>query len=207
MLNISSFTGGIAATNAYLLQSEHGSIVVDAPEGAHAWLQHLNVRVDAVLLTHQHFDHVMDAAAIKEAHGCKLYAFATHSISLTLEDLFAARTGIGTHVPPYAVDEVLKGRTEVTVAGIAFALLHVPGHSTDSLCFYSANEGLLLAGDVLFNGSIGRTDFPGGSMEQLLSGIEEKVLTLADETRVLPGHGDETTIGEERVGNPFLLDR
>lgn len=204
MLNISSFTGGIAATNAYLVQSEQGAFVVDAPEGTADWLQKRKVKVDALLLTHQHFDHVMDAAAIQQAHGCKLYAFAQHSKTLTLEDLFSARTGIGTLVQPYVVDEVLEGRTSISVAGIDFALLHVPGHSPDSLCFYSTSDALLLAGDVLFNGSIGRTDFPGGSMKQLLNGIEEKVLTLPDATRVLPGHGDETTIEEERQGNPFL---
>jgi glyoxylase-like metal-dependent hydrolase (beta-lactamase superfamily II) len=87
---------------------------------------------------------------------------------------------------------------------LTWKLAHVPGHSPDSVTFYSEPEKLLLAGDVLFAGSIGRTDFPGGSLDTLLQGIKKHVLTLPDETRVLPGHGPETTVGEEREGNPYL---
>ena len=105
---------------------------------------------------------------------------------------------------PFEVDEIIDGRREIEVAGMRFALQHIPGHSPDSVTFYSAEEGLVFAGDVLFSGSIGRCDLPGGSAELLIAGIFKKLFVLPDETRVLPGHGPETTIGEERRNNPYL---
>ena len=205
MLKLSFFTGGIAETNGWVLETPAGTLVVDAPEGFAGWLQQRQLKPAALLLTHQHFDHVMDAALIKSQHGCPIYAFAPHSTDLTLETLMRAATGMGWAVTPYEVDHLLKGETSAVIAGIEWHLQHVPGHSPDSLCYYNADLGLLFGGDVLFAGSIGRCDFPGGSMEQLLEGISEKLMILPDATRVLPGHGPETTIGSERLENPYLL--
>ena len=204
MLKLFYFTGGIAQTNGWVLEAPSGVILVDAPEGVADWLEEQGLRPEALLLTHQHFDHVMDAAAVKARFGCPVYGFAAYSRRLTLEDLFGAATGMGLTVPVYEVDHVLEGLGSVEVAGLSFDLKHVPGHSPDSICFHSAPEQLLVAGDVLFAGSIGRTDMPGGSSRQLLAGIAAKILPLPDETRVLPGHGPETTLGEERFNNPFL---
>ena len=103
------------------------------------------------------------------------------------------------------MDHLLEGQDSLEVAGLTFALKHVPGHSPDSLCYYLADHGLLVGGDVLFAGSIGRTDFPGGSARQLVTGIKEKLLVLPDSTRVFPGHGPETSIGEEREENGYLV--
>ncbi|WP_395715551.1 MBL fold metallo-hydrolase [Prosthecobacter sp.] len=204
MSEISTYTGGIAATNAHLLRLPGGTVLVDAPEGATAWLRRQKVRVDVLFLTHQHFDHVMDAAAVKADHGCHVYAFAPFSRELTLERLFGMVTGTFVEVPAFEVDELLEGRDTLEAAGETWRLHHVPGHSPDSVCFLLACEHLLFGGDVLFLDGIGRTDFPGGSTELLLSGIESKLLPLPDATRVFPGHGDETTIGRERLENPFL---
>jgi hydroxyacylglutathione hydrolase len=204
MFELSHFTGGIAATNGYLLQTQNGALVVDAPERMCEWLERQNVKVGALLLTHQHFDHVMDAAAIKEAFGCPIYAFAPFSRDLTLESLFGIATGMPVMVREFGVDEILSGKESITVCGLDWHLLHVPGHSPDSVCFYHEPSALLFGGDVLFLDGVGRTDFPGGSMEQLISGIQGKLLPLPDETRVYPGHGDDTTIGRERMENPFL---
>jgi glyoxylase-like metal-dependent hydrolase (beta-lactamase superfamily II) len=204
MIQLTHFTGGIAATNGYLLQSGDGALVVDAPEGMCAWLEHQNVKVKALLLTHQHFDHVMDAAAIKEASGCPIYAFAPFSRDLTLESLFGMATGMSVMVREFSVDEMLEGRQETGVLGSTWQLMHVPGHSPDSVCFYQREKNLLFGGDVLFLDGVGRTDFPGGGMELLVTGIQQKLLPLPDETRVFPGHGDDTTIGRERAENPFL---
>jgi glyoxylase-like metal-dependent hydrolase (beta-lactamase superfamily II) len=107
-------------------------------------------------------------------------------------------------VEAFTVDELLEDVRQVEVGGLTWNLAHVPGHSMDSVTFYCESEKLLLAGDVLFAGSIGRTDFPGGSLPMLLKGIKTHVLTLPDDTRVLPGHGPETTVGDEREGNPYL---
>lgn len=206
MPRLTHFTGGIAATNGYLLQTENGSLVVDAPEGMADWLRGQGARVDALLLTHQHFDHVMDAAAIREEHGCPVCAFAPFSRELTLEALFGMATGMAVMVPEFPVDEVLEGREMLEACGLSWRLLHVPGHSPDSVCFLEQAHGILLGGDVLFLDGVGRTDFPGGSTEMLITGIQEKLLPLPDETRVFPGHGDPTTIGREREENPFLQE-
>lgn len=204
MSQITTYTGGIAATNGHLLSLPGGTVLVDAPDGIAAWLKKQNLRVDVLLLTHQHFDHVLDAAAVKAQHGCRVYAFAPFSRDLTLERLYGAVTGSSFSVPEFAVDEVLEGQSTLEALGATWGLHHVPGHSPDSLCFHLAAQNLLFGGDVLFLDGIGRTDFPGGSTELLLTGIETKLFPLPDETRVFPGHGDDTTIGRERAENPFL---
>ncbi len=204
MLKLSFFTGGIAETNGWVLETPAGALLVDAPEGFAAWLERRALQPLALLLTHQHFDHVMDAALIQSQYDCPIYAFAPHSTDLTLETLMRAATGMGWAVPAYVVNHPLEGQTALRLGGIEWQLFHVPGHSPDSLCFYSAEHDMLFGGDVLFAGSIGRCDFPGGSMPQLLQGIADKLLGLPDATRVFPGHGPETTIGEERLGNPYL---
>lgn len=204
MADLSVFTGGIAQTNGYLLQLEGGNLLFDAPEGIAAWLKEAGVRVDALLLTHQHFDHVLDAAAVAEDHGCPVLAWAPLSKNLTLELLFGAVTGSAYAVPEFVVTEVLQDRTEVELLGQMIRLFHVPGHSPDSVCFYLPAEGLLFGGDVLFLDGVGRTDFPGGSFQQLALGIETHLWPLPDNTVVYPGHGDDTTIGRERLENPFL---
>lgn len=206
MLNLSYFTGGIAQTNGWIFEAPGGVLLVDAPEGVAEWLDKHQIRPVALLLTHQHFDHVMGAANVKTRFGCPIYAFAAYSRGLTLENLFGMATGATLSVPSYEVDHVVGEADHVEVAGATFEVKHVPGHSPDSICFYLAPEGILFGGDVLFAGSVGRTDLPGGNTNQLLNGIAEKILPLPDNTRVFPGHGPETTIGEERLDNPYLQD-
>lgn len=204
MLDISTFTGGIAQTNGYLFTLPGGTVLVDAPEGVAAWLKKRGMKVDALLLTHQHFDHVLDAAAVRSEHGCTVHAWAPLSKDLTLEVLFGAVTGSSYSVPEFIVDEVLAGQSETRVAGERWELFHVPGHSPDSLCFYLPGEKLLFGGDVLFLDGVGRTDFPGGSFEQLAVGIETKLWPLPEDTKVYPGHGPATSIGREKVRNPYV---
>lgn len=204
-MEVSLYTGGMAMTNGWLVQTSTGTIAVDAPEGMAAWLHDRGVTVSTLLLTHQHYDHVQDAALIQREHGARVLSFAANSRELTLEILLEAATGMPFRVDPFRVDELLEGRTQVEAAGVNWRLEHIPGHSPDSVTFHCKEEGILFAGDVLFAGSIGRTDFPGGNMEQLVRGVIEKLLSLPDATRVLPGHGPKTTIGAERMNNPYLL--
>jgi hydroxyacylglutathione hydrolase len=204
MSQISTFTGGVAATNGHLLSLPGGTVLIDAPDGIAGWLKKQSLRVDVLFLTHQHFDHVLDAAQIKAEHGCQIYAFAPFSRDLTLERLYGAVTGSAFSVPEYEVDQVLEGQDTLEAIGETWRLYHVPGHSPDSVCFHLEAQHLLFGGDVLFLDGVGRTDFPGGSTEQLLSGIKSKLFTLPAATRVFPGHGDDTTIGRERAENPFL---
>lgn len=204
MTDISMFTGGIAQTNGYVLKLPGGTLLVDAPEGVAGWLKRRGVKVDVLLLTHQHFDHVLGAAEVVADHGCRVFAWAPLSKALTLETLFGAVTGMGYAVAEFTVDEVLEGRTEIEVCGERLPLFHVPGHSPDSVCFYLPERGLLFSGDALIQGGVCRTDFPGCSLPMLIKGIQKHLSPLPDATVVYPGHGDDTTIGRERAENPFL---
>ena len=201
-MKISSYTGGMVQTNGYLIETPDGNILIDAPEGITEWLQERGVRVDDVLLTHQHYDHVMDAAALR-AGGARLHAFAPYATDLTLES--AARDwGMPISVEPFEVDSLLNMEDPLELCGLKFQLAHVPGHATDAVNFYLADAAVLFSGDTLFAGSIGRTDLPGGDTRQLLAGIDQYVMVLPPETRVLSGHGPSTTVGAEARGNPFL---
>lgn len=201
-MKISIYTGGMVETNGYLIQTPDGNLLIDAPEGIAEWITQRGVRVDDVLLTHQHYDHVTDAAALKEL-GARLHAFDEYSKDLTLES--AARGwGLPISVSRYQIDSRLLMTAPLRIAGLDISLAHVPGHSLDSVTFYLVNQGVLFSGDTLFAGSIGRTDLPGGSTTQLLEGISRHLMTLPSETKVLSGHGPGTTIGQEALGNPYL---
>ncbi len=196
------YTGGFTATHGYLLQTAAGTLLVDAPEGVAEWLDSLEITPDALLLTHQHFDHVMDAGKLQAA-GLPIYAWAAHSPGLTLEDQ-ARAWGLPIAVEGFQVDHLLAGRGHLALIGLQIALLPVPGHSPDSVVFHLAEHGQAFVGDTLFAGSIGRTDLPHGEHAALLDGIRRHLLTLPETTRVFPGHGEGTTIAAERRGNRFL---
>jgi hydroxyacylglutathione hydrolase len=203
------FTGGFCQTNAYLLDAGGRRLLVDAPDDCAEWLRGLGVKVDALLLTHQHFDHVMDAARIAADHACPIYAWTQPTSNLWLNRMFSQMTGWELEISPYVVTHELggagKGRgEEMVVEGTAFRILHVPGHSPDSVCFYHEPSAQCFCGDTVFAQGIGRTDFPGGSEAQLIAGIREKIFVLPGPTKLLPGHGAFTTVGAEMTENPFL---
>ncbi|WP_353568200.1 MBL fold metallo-hydrolase [Haloferula sargassicola] len=203
MDGIQRFEGGYLLTNGYLIATPGGGhLMVDAPMDAVEWLQHRGVKPEALLLTHQHFDHVMSAAAIA-AMGVPVYAWNTFSRSLTLEEV-VRQWGMPFDVEEFSVDHILEGHDQLAVGGLTFSLLHVPGHSSDSVVFHLPEKELLFAGDTLFHGSTGRGDLPGGDLDLLCRGISEKLYPLPHDTRVLPGHGDATTIGRERTSNAVV---
>jgi glyoxylase-like metal-dependent hydrolase (beta-lactamase superfamily II) len=201
-MKLSVFTGGFAQTNGWLLETAEGNLLVDAPEGVAAWLARRGTRVDHLLLTHQHYDHVLDAAALQK-QGVQIHAFAPYSQDLTLEKP-AREWGMPLHVEPFTVDHLIVPGEPLKLCGLVFSVAHIPGHAADSLTFHLVSHGVVFAGDALFQGSIGRTDLPGGDTATLLDGIRRHLLTLDGTTRVLPGHGPETTIANEAAGNPFL---
>lgn len=203
MLYFQTFIGGIFDTNAYLIQTPGGNLLIDAPTGSSDWLRNLGVRLDTLVLTHGHPDHFDDAAKIKRASNCQV-AYHRDGIPLMTDPDFFKNFGFMFEPDPVQPDFLLEETPQIDLCGILFRLLLVPGHCPGSLCFYSTETEVLFAGDVLFAGSIGRTDFPGGDQALLIRGIREKVLTLPDQTTVLPGHGPQTTIGNERRNNPFL---
>ncbi|MEI7909930.1 MAG: MBL fold metallo-hydrolase [Verrucomicrobiota bacterium] len=203
-MKLTTYTGGICATNGFLVETPDGNLLVDAPEGIAAWVAARGVRVDHVLLTHQHFDHVLDAAALQAA-GARLLAMENYSDEFTLESL-SRKWGMPTPVAPYRIDQRLlpDPALPLDLCCLKFTLYHIPGHALDSVVFYLPDQNLAFSGDTLFAGSIGRTDLPGGSHQLLLDGIARHLLTLPPQTRLLPGHGPATSVGEEAADNPYL---
>ena len=204
MTNVHTFTGGFTATNGYTFQAPDGIIAVDAPVGMDAWLEETGQQPAALFLTHWHFDHVMDAARIARRHGCPVYAWRASTPADRLEDLVLAFIGRDALVPDYPVDHPLQGKDAVRIAGQDFVLQHVPGHSPDSLVLIDENARRVFSGDTVMDGGIGRTDFPDGDFDLLISGIREKILTLPGDFRIFPGHGGVSTVAQEGRGTAWL---
>lgn len=209
-MRIERIPAWVAETNAYVLDSGNGeAVLVDAPPdpdklGSH--LARLDVAVVGILLTHGHVDHTGGAGKLATQTGAATYVHADDDF-LTLHPQEQLRAIFGM-IPPGSYDvperlERLEHGQTLEMAGVSLQVRHTPGHTPGHCCFYSKEEGALFSGDQLFAGSVGRTDLPGGSWEQLVSSMRDQVMTLDDEVRVLPGHGPETTIGRERVANPF----
>ena len=202
----------LAETNAYILAEESGgqAVVVDAPPEPDAigaiLIQH-DLTLSAVMLTHGHIDHTGGSGELARATGASVYVHPDDDF-LTLHPVEQLRAMFGM-TPPGVYDvpekfEALGDGDRLVLAGLELQVRHTPGHTPGHCCFYLETEATLFSGDQLFAGSIGRTDLPGGSLAALMNSMEDKVMVLPDETRVLPGHGPETTIGRERTGNPFL---
>lgn len=203
-LEITAYCGGAFQTNGYLIRSENGAYLFDAPEGVADWVAESGVKLDGLVLTHQHHDHVIGAGQVIEQFGCPVWAHSEPSEDLTMAKRLEQMMGMPCPLDDYSVDHLLEDKDSIEFGELTFEIFHVPGHSPDSLCFRLAGQPLLIGGDVLFAGSIGRTDFPHGDHDLLISGIHEKLWPLPDDTRVLPGHGPSTTIGEEKASNPYL---
>jgi len=156
-----------------------------------------------IVVTHGHIDHVGGALELKRATGAPILLNQNDLPLLKMMDRQAEWLGIET--PDVAApDGSAEDGMKAGVAGHTATILHTPGHTQGSICLHFAPENLLLAGDTLFAGSIGRTDLPGGDSRQIIRSLHDRLLTLPDATRVIPGHGPATTIGEERETNPFL---
>ena len=205
--SIEFYTGGPFQTNGYVIPFVEGDevIVVDAPEGITRWLIGHGHRVGAILLTHLHYDHVIDVSALKKAFPeAPVMAYSQPNRDLTLETVLEGRVGWDIQIEPFSVDQILEGESSLKIGGETIELLHVPGHSPDSLGFYFADEAKFFAGDTLFDGSVGRADFSHSDEELLRSGIRDKIYQLPDQTVVFPGHGGETSVGVEKRSNPFV---
>lgn len=203
-----SFPVGPLACNCTLLGDEqaHEAIVIDPGEEVgriHRRLTELGLQLKQILVTHAHIDHVGGALKLKRLTGAPIFLNENDLPLLKMMDDQAQWLGIATPetAPP---DGALPDGATVGLEHYSAQVLHTPGHTQGSICLHFVPLKLLIAGDTLFAGSIGRTDLPGGDFEQIIDSIQSRLLALPDETRVLPGHGPVTTIGEERRSNPFL---
>jgi hydroxyacylglutathione hydrolase len=160
--------------------------------------------VGAILLTHAHIDHVEGVAAMARLTGAPIYL---HPADRPLyENVARQAQQFGMHIEaPPPVNHTLEHGQTVEIGDATYAVRHVPGHSPGHVLFHVADAGLAFVGDIVFQGSIGRTDLPGGDYGQLIDGIRESLLTLPDDTQLYPGHGPPTTVGHERATNPFLI--
>jgi len=202
-MNYKQFCGGIFETNCYLLQAPHGSILFDAPEGSCEWVRSLGVDPKLLLLTHGHVDHVQDVARIKRQFDCPIGCHPLTAPMISDREFFRS-FGFELEIEPVEPDFLIEETPSREFLGAQFQVLEVPGHCPGSLCFFLPKERLLIGGDVLFAGSIGRGDLPGGDSEVLVQEIGKKLFPIGDEVTVLPGHGPPTTIGTERRTNPFV---
>jgi hydroxyacylglutathione hydrolase len=205
---LETFPVGMLQCNCTLLGDEATgeAMVIDPGDNIPYILERLaanKLTLKQIVVTHAHIDHVGGAVRLKRATRAPILLNENDLPLLKMMNMQAAWLGVAT--PEVAAPD--ENANEGLVVGIGnhkAQVLHTPGHTQGSICLHFAPEKLLFAGDTLFAGSIGRTDLPGGDGRQILRSIHDRLLMLADETRVIPGHGDETTIGVERESNPFL---
>lgn len=208
---IETFEAGPVATNGYLVADNQGgkALVVDAPQGVASLMvkqaREWNTPIAYLVNTHGHWDHFLDNGELLRLTGAK---FGIHRESAPLLAIpQAAYFGLDLEIEPTKPDFFLEEGQPFAVGGLRFEILHCPGHCPGSVVLFERKERVAFVGDVLFAGSVGRTDLPGGSQPALMRSIREKLLPLGDDVRVLSGHGPVTTIGKERRTNPFLAMR
>ncbi len=203
-MQVLTFPIGPLETNCYLAMEGDQAVAVD-PGGDPArvvdYLQEAKLELTHILLTHLHCDHLYGVKALAEATGAKAYA--------NEEDAFLLGTEIGKGglmglplVPDFSYEPLAPGAFQAL--GQTCKAFSTPGHTPGSLSFYFPDAGVLFAGDVIFNRSVGRSDFPGGSHEILLQSISTQIFSLPDDTVIYAGHGNPTTVGDEKMHNPFL---
>ena len=205
---LETFPVGPLQCNCTILADEenHEAIVVDPGDEVsriHRRLVELGLSLKQILITHGHIDHVGGALKLKSLTGAPIYL---NENDLPLLEMMAAQAAwLGIEAPKTAPpDEGLTDGRRVGLDAYPAQVIHTPGHTQGSICLHFAPLKMVLAGDTLFAGSIGRTDLPGGDHGQIIESIHSRLLTLPDETKVIPGHGPATTIGAERRSNPFL---
>ena len=206
-MQIERFIVGMVGTNCYVVSNEETSECFLVDPGAYsdkviAYIREHELKPQAILLTHGHFDHIMGLDGVLREFPIPVYAQEEEEILLK-DASYNASVSYG---PAYtfSVASYIKDGQILELAGMTIRAIHTPGHTIGGCCYYIESEHVLFSGDTLFHDSVGRTDFPTGSQSQLVRSIREKLLGLPEETVVCPGHMSETTIGHEKKYNPFL---
>ncbi len=197
------------AENSYLAWADGSptAVVFDPgfdPDAILKRLQHHRLSLAAILLTHGHVDHIAGVGAMKQAFPDAPVLIGVGDAPMLTDSALNLSGKWGFNIVSPPADRLLTESEMVAFAGLTFEVREIPGHSPGHVVFVEHSAGVVFGGDVLFSGSVGRTDFPGGSFEQLKSGIHAKLFPLPDATRVLPGHGPSTTIGHEKRTNPYV---
>ena len=205
---IQTYVLGGVSTNCYLIfnKNTREAVVADPADNAAYVLnkcRELEVTPVAILLTHGHFDHILAVKDICRAFPCTVYA-GREEERLLQDPSLNLSGSIGTEQTGIEADVLVKDNDVISLIGFEWKVLETPGHTAGSVCYYVESEQALFSGDTLFCQSVGRTDFPRGSMSQLIRSIRDKLLPLPDDVKVYPGHMGVTTIGMERRGNPFI---
>jgi len=211
MFHIESFVFNPFQENTYLLYDEKGKGLVIDPGCSDASevnrlvsaVNSRNIEVEAIALTHAHLDHVFGVHALVKEWGVPVYAHTLSARMIELLPEVCRRYGIPVFHCPQP-DRFLEAGDVLTVGSIRLEVVFCPGHSPDHIAFIESIRGIVIGGDLLFLGSIGRSDLPGGDHDQLLASIKNELLVLPDYYQVYPGHGPQTTIGRERIHNPFV---
>ena len=207
-MKIERFVIGPIGTNCYIVINEETKecFVTDpaaCPPELVSHIRSTGLKVQAVLLTHGHFDHIMGIDDFVREFPVPVYACAAEKEVLESAQLNSSSGMLG---QPYTFTgaQFVKDRDLLDIAGMKIRVIQTPGHTIGGCCYYIADEKVLFSGDTLFRSSVGRTDLPTGSMSALVRSVTDRLLVLPDETRVYPGHMEETTIGYEKQYNPFL---
>lgn len=199
---------GEIMTNGYFLYREGSDecIFADPGDSGAEVVEELSKRglsIKAIILTHGHYDHMLGVDAMREKSGAKVYACDEEKDCLENPAINLSGNSMRGSCS-ISADIYMKDGEETEICGMKFRLIHTPGHTKGGCCYYFYEDNSLICGDTLFEGSVGRTDFPGGSMSTLVRSIKEKLFILPEDTICYPGHGEATTIKEEKQYNPFL---
>ncbi len=199
---------GMCATNTYFVWNEENNegIIIDPAGDQERIFDRVNqygFKVVAILITHGHFDHVFALDEVRNKYKVPAYIGINEKEVLATPNLNLTSSFLGQFISLEA-DVYLNDGEEFTLAGMNIRAIEVPGHTVGGMCYYFVDDNVVFSGDTLFAGSVGRSDFPGGSGRALVLGIQKGLYVLPDETKVYPGHGDDTTIGYEKVHNPFV---
>lgn len=211
-MTIKSFTFNPFQTNCFICHDGGEAVIVDPScvqpaeiEQVQRYIDAQNLVVKHLLLTHGHIDHIFGCAAMVEAYGMKFKMHPDDEPLLREAPAQARMFGTAMDQPP-APDASLHEGDTLSFGNVTWSILHTPGHSPGSICFVDEANGYVIAGDVLFYNSIGRTDLWMGSLPTLMRSIFQKLMPMDDAVKVYPGHGPATTIGRERTANPFLIE-